>query len=261
MKHMPVRIAFGVTLLMAGYGLGHWHGVAVLGETPPDESLLIRRIIDQNRRTSTGSGPVDLQTSRAEKHVPRESQADGAGSTIIPAEESILTSAQVQTIRELAELARTPGLTGSEALMTAAAVFDDGSALFTEKYPHAEEVERKWREGQWEEVVKTAEERLSTNPRDIPGLLMYVQYYAEMIDVDNYLVTVKEAILAIKEVRTPLVSKIRPAFISDLYAQTESLQELTPERVAASKKIIAKRDNRPFFYGYYLKVCEADGLF
>lgn len=173
----------------------------------------------------------------------------------------VITKAQLQVIQEIEALSQTPGLSPEKALATIPLLLKGDSDLERRESPRTTDIERKCRENKWNEVVAMAQDRLSRDAKDIPALLIYAQHYAQSLDIDNHLATVKKLLETIKEVNTPFLSAVRPGMAYDLYLQCTGWQQLTAEKVKAAKMRSEAGKGRLLFNALYFKACEADGVF
>ncbi len=171
-----------------------------------------------------------------------------------------LTDVQMRKIEKITALAEGYEYTQEQTTKTMGALFSDSFFEVGKRFERSDEISQAWKEGKWEDAVKTAEQRLSRNPSDLPALFIKAEYGCDTVALDDYLDTVEKILVAVKSIDTPTLTSIRPALVTDLKLQCEQLKALTSERAATVKRNSEDRQGRRFGLGWYLQACEADGV-
>jgi hypothetical protein len=135
-------------------------------------------------------------------------------------------------------------------------------------YVHFLEIRSLWAHGQWDDAARMAEERLSKNPYDLPGLLIKNDYADSTGAVDDFLDSAKAILVVVQQIKTPALSALLPILVHDLKGKADMLTSTNPAVLAA------KKENRPILitdldscidyalqHDMVLQACESDGLF
>ncbi len=134
-------------------------------------------------------------------------------------------------------------------------------------YAYCQRIRHMWYDYKWDDVLKIAEERLATNPRDLPGLLLKNGYAERTGAFDEFLDTTKAILDAVPEVKTPALSALLPLLVNDMRREMERLRRTNPAVLAAMRKSKVGRtgdtSGRRGAYqprALYIQACESDGL-
>ena len=100
-----------------------------------------------------------------------------------------------------------------------------------EATPWTDGVNKRWRTGEFDKVLRIAHDRLSKNPSDLVGLILVINYDSEFLDLNHLERSIDQAISAGARVKSPHFAALYPRFVFVLRAEKEVMKNYTPEQL------------------------------
>ena len=123
------------------------------------------------------------------------------------------------------------------------------------------QVESMWRAGNYAGVQSIAQQRLSANTNDLPGLLLRFEYELEYLQIAAATNTAAEILRVAPSISTPRFAEIRAVVLEDAQYMMDTLPTYPPEEYASDLLKAGSVTNNPLDCDFAIRALEEDGYF
>jgi hypothetical protein len=144
-------------------------------------------------------------------------------------------------------------------LLLAAMLSSRAAASPNRATPWTDAVDKAWRTGEFDKVLRIARDRLSENPSDLAGLILEINYDSEFLDLTRLERSIDQAISVAAKVKSPHFVALYPRFVFVLRAEKTAAMNYTPEELERDKKKSGSK-GKDLGFVEELQALELDGL-
>jgi len=123
------------------------------------------------------------------------------------------------------------------------------------------QVEGMWRAGDHAGVLAIAQQRLATDPNDLPGLLLKFDYEVEYLQLDEATNTATEILRVAPQIGTERFSEVRDYVTLNAQTLIEVVTNYPPAEYARDLARVGTITNKFLSYKYAIQALEEDGYF
>ncbi len=121
------------------------------------------------------------------------------------------------------------------------------------------QVEGMWRSGDYAGVLAIAQQRLSTDTNDLPGLLLKYEYEVEFLQLAAATNTASDILRVAPQIGTERFAEVRELVVQDAQAALELIPQYPPDEYAADLLKAGTITNKHLPCDYAIRALEEDG--